>query len=200
MINYDINSLSEVHESIDATKQPKGWKRILAFLGPAYLVSVGYMDPGNWATDLQGGSQFGYKLVWVLLMSNLMALLLQGLSARLGIVRNRDLAQANREAYPRIVNFFLYILAEIAIAACDLAEVLGMAIGIQLLTGLPLVWGVSITILDTFLLFYLQKMGMRKLEAFIVALIAIIAASFFAEIFFAKPNWHEVAKGFKPTI
>jgi manganese transport protein len=193
-------SLSEVHESVDTSKHHKKWSRFFAFIGPAYLVSVGYMDPGNWATDLQGGAQFGYTLIWVLLMSNLMALLLQGLSTRLGIVRRRDLAQANREVYPKLVNFCLYLLAEVAIAACDLAEVIGMAIGIQLLTGLPLVWGVSITVLDTFLLFYLQKMGVRKLEAFIVALIAIIAVSFFAEVFFAKPDWHEVAKGFKPTI
>src|SRR3954453_4758763 len=193
-------SLSEVHETIDATKHRSGIRKILPYVGPAYLVSVGYMDPGNWATDLQGGAQFGYTLIWVLLMSNLMALLLQSLSTRLGIVRRRDLAQANREVYPKVVNFCLYLLAEVAIAACDLAEVIGMAIGIQLLTGLPLVWGVSITILDTFLLFYLQKLGMRKLEAFIVALIAIIALSFFAEIFFAKPNWHEVAKGFKPGL
>jgi len=192
-------SLSEVHQSIDTTTQKKiGWKRILTFLGPAYLVSVGYMDPGNWATDLQGGSKFGYQLIWVLLMSNLMALLLQGLSARLGIVRGRDLAQANREAYPRSINFILYILAEIAIAACDLAEVLGMAIGIQLLTGLPLIWGVSITVLDTFLLLYLQKMGMRKMEAFIIGLVAVIATSFLIEIIFAKPNAAEVALGFIP--
>lgn len=158
------------------------------------------MDPGNWATDLQGGAQFGYTLIWVLLMSNLMALLLQSLSTRLGIVRRRDLAQANREVYPKLVNFCLYLLAEVAIAACDLAEVIGMAIGIQLLTGLPLIWGVSITILDTFLLIYLQRLGMRKLEAFIVALIAIIAISFFAEIFFAKPDWGDVVQGFKPRI
>ena len=163
MMNDDTHSLSDVHESIDATKQRKGWKRILAFLGPAYLVSVGYMDPGNWATDLQGGAKFGYKLIWVLLMSNLMALLLQSLSARLGIVRRKDLAQANRETYPPLTNFCLYVLAELAIAACDLAEVLGMALGIQLLTGLPLVWGVSITVFDTFLLFYLQKKGMRAM-------------------------------------
>lgn len=156
------------------------------------------MDPGNWATDLQGGSKFGYQLIWVLLMSNLMALLLQGLSARLGIVRGRDLAQANRETYPRSVNLVLYILAEIAIAACDLAEVLGMAIGIQLLTGLPLAWGVSITVLDTFLLLYLQKMGMRKMEAFIISLVAVIALSFLIEIIFAKPNAAEVAAGFIP--
>ena len=132
---HNTTSLSEVHETVDTTKHRK-WKKLFSFLGPAYLVSVGYMDPGNWATDLQGGAQFGYKLIWILLMSNLMALLLQGLSARLGIVRRRDLAQANRETYPPAVNFCLYILAEIAIAACDLAEVLGMAIGIHLLTGM----------------------------------------------------------------
>ncbi|MGN6618070.1 MAG: Nramp family divalent metal transporter [Ilyomonas sp.] len=192
------NSLSEVHASVDPQKR-KGWRRVFAFLGPAYLVSVGYMDPGNWATDLQGGSQFGYKLIWVLLMSNLMALLLQGLSARLGIVRKRDLAQANREVYPPLINFCLYILAELAIAACDLAEVLGMAIGIQLLTGLPLIWGVSLTGLDTFLLFYLQKLGIRKLEAFIVALVLIIGLSFIIEIILAKPDMGEVVKGFVPT-
>src|SRR5947209_11893572 len=129
------------------------------------------MDPGNWATDLQGGAQFGYTLIWVLLMSNLMALLLQSLSTRLGIVRRRDLAQANRETYPRVVNFCLYLLAEIAIAACDLAEVLGMAIGIQLLSGIPLFWAVLVTILDTFLLLVLQRLGIRKMEAFIICLI-----------------------------
>lgn len=194
-------SLSEVHESVDTTQKKQiGWRRILAFLGPAYLISVGYMDPGNWATDIAGGSKFGYTLIWVLLMSNLMALLLQGLSARLGIVRGRDLAQANREAYPRVVNFFLYLLAEIAIAACDLAEVLGMAIGIQLLTGLPLIWGVSITVLDTFLLLYLQRMGMRKMEAFIITLVAIVAISFLFEIILANPNLKEVATGFVPHL
>jgi manganese transport protein len=192
-------SLSEVHESVDTTKKKTGWRKIFSFLGPAYLVSVGYMDPGNWATDLAGGSKFGYTLIWVLLMSNLMALLLQGLSARLGIVRGRDLAQANRETYPRAINFVLYILAEIAIAACDLAEVLGMAIGIQLLTGLPLVWGVSITVLDTFLLLYLQRLGMRKMEAFIITLVGIIGISFLIEIFLAKPDIAELATGFIPT-
>ncbi len=198
---FNENSLSEVHGSIDTTNQKKiGWKNILSFLGPAYLISVGYMDPGNWATDLEGGSKFGYTLIWVLMMSNLMALLLQGLSARLGIVRGRDLAQANRETYPKYINLFLYILAEIAIAACDLAEVLGMAIGIQLLTGLPLVWGVSITVLDTFLLLYLQKMGIRKMEAFIIGLVAVVAFSFFIEIFLAKPSFIEVAHGFIPLI
>jgi manganese transport protein len=192
-------SLSEVHESID-TKKLIGWRRIFSFFGPAYLVSVGYMDPGNWATDLAGGSKFGYSLIWVLLMSNLMALLLQGLSARLGIVRGRDLAQANRETYPRPVNFMLWILAEIAIAACDLAEVLGMAIGIQLLTGLPLVWGVSITVLDTFLLLYLQRLGMRKMEAFIITLVAIVAVCFLIQIILAKPLIGEIATGFIPAF
>ena len=194
-------SLSEVHESVDTTSTRRpGWRRILSFFGPAYLVSVGYMDPGNWATDLAGGSKFGYKLIWVLLMSNLMALLLQSLSARLGIVRGRDLAQANRETYPRYVNYALYGLAEIAIAACDLAEVLGMAIGIQLLTGLPLIWGVLITVLDTFLFLLLQRLGMRKMEAFIIALVAIIGLSFLIEIILAKPNLGEVVAGFVPTI
>ncbi len=192
-------SLGDVHESIDTEKR-MGWKRIFSFLGPAYLISVGYMDPGNWATDLQGGSKFGYSLIWVLLMSNLMALLLQGLSARLGIVRGRDLAQANREAYPKFVNFTLYILAEIAIAACDLAEVLGMAIGIQLLTGLPLIWGVCFTVLDTFLLLYLQSLGMRKMEAFIIALVAIIATAFLIQMILIKPDVGEIARGFAPNI
>ncbi len=193
------NSLGNVHETIDTTKSRKGLRKILPYLGPAYLVSVGYMDPGNWATDLQGGAQFGYKLIWVLLMSNLMALLLQSLSARLGIVTRKDLAQANREAYPRFTNFCLYVLAEFAIAACDLAEVLGMALGIQLLTGLPLVYGVAITVLDTFLLFYLQKKGMRAMESFIIALVLIIGLSFIIEIFLAKPDIKGIATGFIPT-
>jgi manganese transport protein len=193
-------SLSEVHESVDISKKALGWRRILAFFGPAYLVSVGYMDPGNWATDLAGGSHFGYTLLWVLLMSNMMALLLQSLSARLGIVRGRDLAQANRETYPRPVNFLLYILAEIAIAATDLAEVLGMAIGINLLTGLPLIWGVSITVFDTFLLLFLQRLGMRKMEAFIIGLVAIVGLSFLIEIIMAKPVFGEIATGFVPSL
>ena len=198
---YDYKSLSDVHQSIDTTStKRKGFRKVLSFFGPAYLVSVGYMDPGNWATDLAGGSQFGYRLIWVLLMSNLMALLLQSLSARLGIVRGRDLAQANREAYPKYINYALYGLAEIAIAATDLAEVLGMAIGIQLLTGLPLLWGVLITVLDTFLFLMLQRLGMRKMEAFIVALIAVIGISFLIEIILAKPDMGEVVKGFVPSI
>ncbi len=192
-------SLGDVHESIDATKHKKRWRKVLSFAGPAYLVSVGYMDPGNWATDLQGGSKFGYSLIWVLLMSNLMALLLQTLSTRLGIVRRRDLAQANREVYPPFVNFCLYLLAELAIAACDLAEVLGMAIGIYLLTGLPVLWGVIITVLDTFILLLLQRYGIRKIEAFIISLIAIISIAFLIELILAKPHFGEVITGFIPT-
>ncbi|MDZ4071195.1 MAG: Nramp family divalent metal transporter [Sediminibacterium sp.] len=198
--NNESVSLSEVHETVDTTTPRKGWRRILAYLGPAYLVSVGYMDPGNWATDLQGGAKFGYQLIWVLLMSNLMALLLQSLSARLGIVRRRDLAQANRETYPPVVNFCLYILAELAIAATDLAEVVGMAIGLHLLTGLPLMWGVAITVLDTFLFLLLQRYGIRKMEAFILALVATIGVSFLIEILLAKPDLSEVVTGFVPSM
>lgn len=192
-------SLSDVNASIDASSH-RGWRKLLAFLGPAYLVSVGYMDPGNWATDIAGGSQFGYTLIWVLLMSNLMALLLQSLSARLGVVRQLDLAQASRKSYNATVNFILWLLAEIAIAACDLAEVLGMAIGLKLLFGLPLVWGVSITVLDTLILLFLQNYGMRKIEVFIISLVAIIGGSFLAEMFFAKPVMGELARGFVPAI
>jgi manganese transport protein len=192
-------SLSEVNASVDATNR-KGWRKLLAFLGPAYLVSVGYMDPGNWATDIAGGSKFGYALLWVLLMSNLMALLLQSLSARLGVVRQLDLAQASRSSYHPVVNFCLWILAEIAIAACDLAEVLGMAIGLQLLFGLPLIWGVTLTVLDTLLLLVLQSYGMRKIEAFIIALVAIIGVSFLMEMIWAKPAVGELMKGFIPSL
>jgi manganese transport protein len=200
--NTDFDtSLSEVHQSVDTTNSKKqGWRRILSFFGPAYLVSVGYMDPGNWATDLAGGSKYGYTLIWVLLMSNLMALLLQSLSARLGIVRGRDLAQANRETYPKKMNFILWVLAEIAIAATDLAEILGMAIGIQLLTGLPLIWGVSITVFDTFLLLYLQRLGIRKMEAFIIGLIAVIGVCFLVNIIIADPQLHEVLRGLIPSL
>lgn len=193
-------SLSEVHGSVDATGKGPWWRQLFVFFGPAYLVSVGYMDPGNWATDLAGGSKFGYSLIWVLLMSNGMAILLQNLSARLGIVRGRDLAQANREVYPPYVNIALYVLAEVAIAACDLAEVLGMAIGIQLLTGLPLVYGVSITVLDTFLLLFLQKLGIRRMEAFIIGLIGVVGLSFLIEILLASPSLKEISTGFVPTL
>lgn len=193
-------SLGEVHESVDTTVKSGFWRKILAFTGPAYLVSVGYMDPGNWATDLAGGSKYGYTLIWVLLMSNLMAILLQGMSSRLGIVRRRDLAQANREAYPPFVNFVLYILAEIAITATDLAEVLGMAIGIQLLTGLPLMFGICVTVLDTFIILFLQRYGMRKMEAFIIGLIAVIGFSMLWELFYARPHLGSVMTGFIPRL
>ncbi|HTR29218.1 MAG TPA: Nramp family divalent metal transporter [Puia sp.] len=193
-------SLSEVHGSIDTTRRRSWWRQLFVFFGPAYLVSVGYMDPGNWATDLAGGSQFGYTLLWVLLMSNGMAILLQNLSARLGIVRGRDLAQANRETYPAFINIPLYVLAEIAIAACDLAEVLGMAIGIQLLTGLPLIYGVCLTVLDTFLLLFLQRLGMRRMEAFVIGLITIVGGSFLIEILLAKPAAGDIVRGFIPVL
>lgn len=193
-------SLEEVHGSIETSGKKSPWKRLLAFLGPAYLVSVGYMDPGNWATDIAGGSQFGYALLWVLLMSNIMALLLQSLCTRLGVVRGLDLAQASRQSYPMFVNFILYILAEIAIAATDLAEVIGMAIGLNLLFGLPMIWGVSITVLDSFLLLFLINKGMRKMEAFIIGLIAIIGGSFLIEMFLAKPDMGELVTGFIPTL
>ncbi len=193
-------SLEEVHESIDTTKTQSWWRRFLLFSGPAFLVAVGYMDPGNWATDIAGGSKYGYSLLWVLLMSNLIALLLQSLCARLGVVRGKDLAQASRETYPPIVNYSLWFLAEIAIAACDLAEVLGMAIGLNLLFGLPILWGVALAILDTFLILYLQRKGMRYMEAFILSLVAIIGVSFFIELAFAKPHIGELATGFIPSL
>lgn len=191
-------SLSEVHSSVK-TSDKRGWRKLLAFIGPAYLVSVGYMDPGNWATDIAGGSQFGYKLLWVLLMSNLIALLLQSLSARLGIITGLDLAQASRRAYPAFINFPLYILAQVAIIACDLAEIIGMAIGLQLLFGLPMIWGISITILDTFLLLFLLNKGMRTMEGFIVSMVFIVGVSFLTEMFIVSPHLGEVAAGLMPT-
>lgn len=192
-------SLSEVHGSVH-TSGKTGIRKLMAFIGPAYLVSVGYMDPGNWATDIAGGSQFGYKLIWVLLMSNLMALLLQSLSARLGIVRGLDLAQASRNTYPSYINFPLYVLAQIAIIACDLAEIIGMAIGLNLLFGLPLIWGVSITVLDTFLLLFLMNKGMRMMEVFIVSMVFIVGISFLTEMFIVEPVIAEVLSGFEPSI
>ncbi len=193
-------SLEEVNESVATQGKKSTFRRILAFFGPAYLISVGYMDPGNWATDLAGGSQFGYTLLWVLLMSNIMALLLQSLSARLGIVTQRDLAQASRETYSKPINYILYFLAEVAIAACDLAEILGMAIGLNLLFDISLINGVLITVLDTFLLLFLINKGMRKMEAFIIALVAIIGFSFVFEMIFAEPNVTEVFRGLIPTM
>ncbi|MFB0911062.1 MAG: Nramp family divalent metal transporter, partial [Flavobacterium sp.] len=193
-------SLEEVNESVSTLDKKSAFRKILAFFGPAYLISVGYMDPGNWATDLAGGSQFGYSLLWVLLMSNIMALLLQSLSARLGIVTQRDLAQASRETYSPFINYILYFLAEVAIAACDLAEVLGMAIGINLLFGIPLIEGVMITVLDTFLLLFLINKGIRKMEAFIIALVMVIGVSFIFEMIFAQPDMGDVLYGLIPSM
>lgn len=193
-------SLEEVNQSVVTQGKKSVYRKIIAFFGPAYLISVGYMDPGNWATDIAGGSQFGYALLWVLLMSNIMALLLQSFSARLGIVTQRDLAQASRETYSKYVNYVLYFLAEIAIAACDLAEVLGMAIGLNLLFGLPLLEGVLITVLDTFLLLFLINKGIRKMEAFIITLVLIIGISFIFEMIFAQPEIGSVVKGLIPSM
>jgi manganese transport protein len=200
MLNKHDQSLSEVHESVNPATQKTKWQKFLAFLGPAYLVSIGYMDPGNWATDLAGGSKYGYSLIWVLLMSNLMALLLQSLTVRLGLVRRRDLAQANREYYPKYINFVLYLLAEIAIAATDLAEVLGMAIGLHLLFDISILAGVLITLLDTFLLLFLQRLGMRKMELFIVGLISIIGFAFLYNLILAQPAIKEILGGFIPSL
>jgi manganese transport protein len=193
-------SLSEVHSTVDTNLKGNALKRLFAFMGPAYLVSVGYMDPGNWATDLAGGSRFGYALLWVLLMSNLIALLLQSMCARLGVVAQRDLAQASRELYHPIANVFNYILAEIAIAACDLAEVVGMAIGLQLLFGIPLWWGMAISVLDAFVILFLMQLGIRRLEAFILGLVLIIGGTFAIQMLLAKPDLGEVVVGFVPGI
>ncbi|MGZ3752688.1 MAG: Nramp family divalent metal transporter, partial [Mucilaginibacter sp.] len=198
MSNEHNPSLANVHSSV-TTENKVGWRKFLAFIGPAYLVSVGYMDPGNWATDIAGGSAFGYKLIWILFVSNLIALLLQSLSARLGIVRGLDLAQASKNTYSRFVNFCLYILAQIAIVACDLAEIIGMAIGLQLLFHLPLIWGVSLTITDTILMLFLMNRGMRKLEIFIMSMIFIIGLSYLIEMFIVGPDIVGIAKGFIPN-
>src|SRR5579883_1573007 len=192
-------SLAEVHSSV-GTGQVSFWRRMFAFAGPAYLVSVGYMDPGNWATDLEGGARFGYRLLWVLVMSNAMAILLQTLSARLGIVSGRDLAQACRETYPRRVNIALWVLCEIAIAACDLAEVLGAAIGLNLLFHIPLLAGVLLTAADTLLLLWFQSFGIRTIEAFVLALITVIAGAFFIEIVWARPSLGEMLTGLVPRL
>jgi manganese transport protein len=197
--HFHGKSLEEVHSSVE-TQHPNLWKRIFAFAGPAYLVSVGYMDPGNWATDLEGGSRFGYALIWVILMSNMMAVLLQTLAARLGIVTGKDLAQACRSEYSKAASFALWILCEIAIAACDLAEVLGTILGLNLLFGLPLLWGALVTLFDTFVLLAIQKLGIRKMEAFILSLISIIAGGFIVNLFLAKPDWGAAATGLAPSL
>lgn len=192
-------SLAEVHSSVDTRKQKKFWLRLFLFTGPAFMVSVGYMDPGNWATDLAGGAQFGYKLIWIILLANLMAILFQTLSARLGIVSGRDLAQACRDHYPKAINYILWILTEIAIAACDLAEVLGSAVGLYLLFGIPLLWGVLITTFDVLILMVLMSFGIRKMESFIFALVVTIGLCFAFEMFLSKPDFASIATGFIPT-
>ena len=189
--------LAEVHRSVVL---PKGaWRRFAAFLGPGYMVAVGYMDPGNWATSLAGGSKFGYALLSVALISNLMAIVLQSLCARLAIASGRDLAQACRDAFPRMVTIPLWLAAETAIIATDIAEVIGTAIGLNLLFGIPLELGVLITALDVFLILWLQNKGFRKLEAFIITLLGVIALSFAIQIALADPNWGEAIRGFAPT-
>jgi manganese transport protein len=192
-------SLPEVFRSIPIPQEAGFWRKILAFAGPGFLVSVGYMDPGNWATDLAGGAKYGYTLLFVILLSNLMAILLQHLCVKLGVVTGRDLAQACRDAYPRPVVWMLWILCETAIAACDLAEVVGSAIGLQLLFGIPLVWGCIITSLDVLLVLYLQNRGFRYVEALVIAVILTIGSCFLAELIFAKPNLAGVAGGFLPS-
>jgi manganese transport protein len=192
-------SLPEVNQSV-GTAHTGFWRRLLAFAGPAYLISVGYMDPGNWATDLEGGARFGYRLLWVLVVSNLMALLLQTLSSRLGIVSRRDLAQACRDEYPRPVAYALWILCELAIVACDLAEVLGAAIGLNLLFHLPLLAGVLITAADTLLVLWFTRLGIRVIEAFILVMIATMGGCFAFEIFLAKPDVHAVVTGLIPRL
>src|SRR5882757_6448267 len=192
-------SLSEVFGSIATRPQGSLWRKLTAFLGPGYLVAVGYMDPGNWATSLAGGSKFGYALLTIALLSNLMAILLQALCARLGIATGRDLAQACRDAFPRFVSFPLWLLAEIAICSTDLAEVIGTAIGLNLLFGIPLEIGVIITALDVFLILLLQNLGFRWVEAFIVTLLGVIAVCFALQIALADPDWGAVIRGFAPT-
>lgn len=191
-------SLAEVYRSVPVTGAT-WWRKIFAFAGPGYLVSVGYMDPGNWATDLAGGSRFGYTLLSVILLSNIMAVLLQGLSSKLGIVTGRDLAQACRDHYSTPVAFGLWVLCELAIAACDLAEVIGSAIALNLLFGIPLPWGIGITALDVLLILYLQNKGFRWVEALIIALVLTIGISFAFELFLSRPSLSGVAGGFLPT-
>lgn len=191
-------SLAEVHRSVEVSGAT--WiRKLMAFAGPGYLVAVGYMDPGNWATDLAGGSRFGYTLLSVILLSNLMAVLLQGLASKLGIVTGRDLAQACRDHYPPRVAFALWVLCEIAIAACDLAEVIGSAIALNLLFGITLPWGIALTALDVLIVLYLQNKGFRMLEALVIGLVAVVGGCFLFELFISRPELGAVARGFIPT-
>ncbi|MBL0388633.1 Nramp family divalent metal transporter [Tumebacillus sp. ITR2] len=193
------NSLQEVHRSMPVPTKGSWIRKFMAFLGPGYLVAVGYMDPGNWATDLAGGSKFGYTLLFVIMISNLMAILLQALAGKLGIVTGRDLAQACRDAYSRPVSMCLWFLCELAIAACDLAELIGSAIALNLLFGLPLLWGIVLTSVDVLLVLLLQNKGFRYIEAMVIALIVVIGGCFGIELFLSKPDLGGVAAGFLPT-
>src|SRR5438094_7575279 len=193
-------SLPEVHGSIDIPAGAGFWRKLFAFAGPGYLVAVGYMDPGNWATDLAGGARYGYSLLSVIMISNLLAILLQALAVRLGIASGRDLAQACRDSYSRPTTLALWIICEIAIAACDLAEVIGAAIALNLLFGLPLVWGVCLTALDVLVVLYLQHRGFRYVEALVFALIVLIAGSFAVELWLSHPDLGAVAAGFVPQF
>ena len=193
-------SLPEVHSTIPVPKHLGFWRKMLAFSGPGYLVAVGYMDPGNWATDLAGGSQFGYTLLSVILISNLMAILLQALCAKLGIVTGRDLAQACRDHYSKPVAIVLWLLCEVAICACDLAEVIGSAIALNLLFGIPLIWGVCLTAFDVMIILFLQNKGFRYIEALVITLILTIGGCFFAVILFSKPELAAVLGGFAPRL
>ena len=194
-------SLPEVHGSVPLSPHKSWWRRFLAFAGPGYLVSVGYMDPGNWATDLAGGAKFGYALIWVILLSNLMAMFLQSLCVKLGVVTGRDLAQACRDQYSKPVSIVLWLLCEIAIIACDLAEVIGSAVALNLLFGIPLVWGVILTGFDVMLLLAAMHFGFRKIEAIVLTLVSTVALCFALQIFLARPEWGAVAVGMLvPTI
>lgn len=199
-LESDTPSLQEVHNTIPVHSSVGFWRKLLVFSGPGYLVAVGYMDPGNWATDLAGGSAFGYTLLSVILLSNLMAILLQSLCAKLGIVTGRDLAQACRDHYSKPVSFGLWILCELAICACDLAEVIGSAIALNLLFDIPLLWGVCITALDVLAVMYLQNKGFRYIEALVVTLIVTIGGCFFAEILFSRPSVMAILDGFLPRV
>lgn len=192
-------SLPEVHRTIEIPQHKGFWRKLLAYAGPGYLVSVGYMDPGNWATDIAGGSRFGYTLLSVILLSNLMAILLQSLCVRLGVATGKDLAQACRDYFSPRVSFVLWVLCEIAIAACDLAELLGSAIALQLLFGLPLIWGVCITALDVLGLLYLQGKGFRYVEALVISLVATVGVCFAAEILFSRPDMGGILSGYVPN-
>jgi manganese transport protein len=191
-------SLPEVYHTVHVPSNAPPWRKMLAFAGPGYLVAVGYMDPGNWATDLAAGARFNYALLCVILISNLMAILLQGMAAKLGIVSGRDLAQSCHDAYPPFVVYGLWVLCEIAIAACDLAEVLGSAIALYLLFSIPLVWGVCLTAADVLVILFLQHKGFRYVEALVVTLIATIGGCFAAELWFSKPDWVSVGAGLVP--